>query len=66
MAQERFPQQEEHERTGGQHGTRNTDTPPQESKDPQLKRVHENVATPEVPPRNDVSAEDGGTRHRTQ
>ena len=66
MGQERFPQQEEHERTGGQHGTRNTDTPSQESKDPQLERVHESVETPDVPHRNDVSTEDGGARHRTQ
>jgi hypothetical protein len=68
MAQEQFPEQTEEERTGGQHGTRNIDkvVPDQPSKDPQLRRVHENAESPELPDRNDVSIEDGGARHRQQ
>jgi hypothetical protein len=54
MADERFPEQHEQDRAGGQHGTRNTDggharrgvrederSKDQPSRDPQLRRVHE-------------------------
>ena len=66
MSGERFPRREEHERTGGQHGTRDTDevapeggerSDDQPGEEPQLKRTHEKART---------SIEDGGARHRTQ
>lgn len=75
MAEERFPRQQEHERTGGQHGTQNTGgSPPDEdaqareqpSRDPQLRRVHENIEDADLPHRNDVPVEHGGARHRQQ
>jgi hypothetical protein len=75
MGQERFPRREEHERTGGQHGIRDTDdvgpdgetaSDGQPSEDPQLKRVHENAQSPDVPHRNDTDIKDGGARHRQQ
>ena len=79
MSDERFPEQREQDRAGGQHGTRNTDgarsergagkdeqTQHQPSSDPQLKRVHENVESPPLPARNDVDVEHGGARHRQQ
>lgn len=79
MAHERFPEQHEQDRAGGQHGTRNTDgghagrgakedelSHEQPSRDPQLRRVHEEAKSPPLPQRNDVPLEHGGARHRQQ
>jgi hypothetical protein len=76
VAQERFEKQEEHERAGGQHGTRNvddadvdsaSDASTQPSQDPQLRRVHEGARIKDDLGRgNETSMEDGGARHRQQ
>ena len=60
MNEQPFPQQDEKDRKGGQHGT-------QPSDDPQLKKIHESTGSDDELGRgNDTSIEDGGSRHRQQ
>lgn len=73
MNEERFPPQREEERSGGQHGLENTGgTAPagapkgQPSRDPQLRRTHDNSESGDRAHTDAVGIEDGGARHRQQ
>jgi hypothetical protein len=59
MAEERFPEQQEKDRTGGQHGTRNVD-------DPDAVQPKKNDTPSDKSRWNETGIEDGGARHRTQ